>query len=133
MEPFENKIESSGLESWPVRDPHQAPDAGRGSAPKDTLGGATQRISSPERMEIFAHTEELSPATTANYRLISVVYDFPPLVVDEDEDIPDLSRPLSINSNTSRSTGGTSMTSMSISDDPFSTSTSPWPNLAIRD
>jgi hypothetical protein len=123
MEPLEDITGSSRLESWPVRDPHQVPDAGRGSAPKDMLGGATQRISSPERMEIFAHTEELSPATAVDCHLISDVYDFTPLVVDED--IWNISPPPSIGGNASSSTGETLMTSMSIFDDLFSTSTSP--------
>ena len=40
---------------------------------------------------------------------------------------------LSISGNTGSSTTETSMTNMSIFDDQFPTSTSPWPNLAIRD
>jgi len=124
MEPFEDKSGSSRLESWPVRDPYQVLDVGRGSAPKDTLRGATQRISSTKGMEIFAHTEsDLRPA----------VYGFTPLIVDENEDIRNISPPGSIGSNISSSTTDTTMTNMSIFDDLFPTGTSPWPNLAIRD
>jgi hypothetical protein len=120
MELLENKTGSSRMESWPVREPHQVPDAGRGLGPKDTLGGATQRISSPKRMEIFAHTKEPSPITAANCDLISVVYDFPPPIVYKDEDIWNIFPPLSIGDNTSSSTGETPMTSMSIFEPPDS-------------
>jgi hypothetical protein len=132
MKPLGDKTGISRLESWPVGGPHQVPDAGRGSASKDTLGGETQRISSLERMEIFDHTQELSLTTAANCRLVSSVYDLP-LIVDEDEDRWNISRPLSNGSKTSSSSTETSMTSMSICDDLSSTSTSPLPNLAIRD
>ena len=101
-------------------EPHQVPDAGRGSGPKDTLGGATQLISSPKRMEIFAHTEEPSPITAANCDLISVVYDFPPLIVDKDKDLWSIFPPPSIGGNSSSSTTETSMTSMSIFEPPDS-------------
>jgi hypothetical protein len=112
MEPLEDKTGSSRLEPWPVRDPRQVPDTERGSAPKDTLGGATQHISSAERMESFDYMEELSLITAANYHSISGVY---------------------AGSNTSSSTVKTSMTNMSTFNNLFSKSTSPWPKLAFRD
>jgi hypothetical protein len=101
-------------EPWPVRAPHQVPDARRGSAPKDTLRGATQRISTPERME------ERSPATV----VWDTIYHFTPRTVDEDED-PSLSYGSNSSSNSGSLISKTPMTStpVFVIGDSFSTST----------
>lgn len=123
MEALDGKTGRSKLESWPVRDRHQVPDAGRVSTPKDTLGGANQRIS---RMEM------LFPIAAGDWD--PILADWDPVYsgidhelsggrCDKDEDEDEVSSSLPFYQHSSSSIRGTLITSTPIYHRPLSAST----------